>query len=141
MNRSTRSSSLLRRLGLSAALLVLFACFGAGAALADEPKEPPPAEGGESKPSSWSHLAGDWDSEWGRVVIKIDGNKVYGTWPDGQFEGTIDANGVINYSWTQPEGEGGKGTFNVNGDKLVGRWGFGVSSNNAGDWSLWRPKK
>jgi len=134
-----------------AALLGL--ALGTGTALADEPSDEKAEEGDKSDDSGddessedaatpsgdFGSLSGTWESDWGPVKLTVDGSKVSGSWKGGTFKGTIDENGVINYDWEQPDGPGGKGTFNVLKDgRLVGRWGYGVSANNGGDWTLWR---
>ena len=87
-----------------------------------------------------SARGGEFGSEWGPVTISISGNKVTGKWKDGTFEGTIDENGVMTYDWVGPDDTSGKGTFVWDKTRWVGRWGYGASSTNGGDWTLYRAK-
>ncbi|OIP34143.1 MAG: hypothetical protein AUK47_18290 [Deltaproteobacteria bacterium CG2_30_63_29] len=132
------------RLALLLALLVSLFAFDA---FAEEPAATPPAEepAKVEKPAAgsgdYSHLTGTYSSEWGDVTLKFTGSHCEGAWSAGTFSGDVDANGVLKYKWTQPDGTGGYGVFNIEKDgKMLGRWGYGESSSNGGDWTLFPPK-
>ena len=75
----------------------------------------------------------------GNVTLEIQGSHVKGKWKHGTFEGDFNDKGVLFYDWSDEQGNSGKGIFNIDRDgKIIGRWGFGASNNNGGDWTLWR---
>jgi hypothetical protein len=63
------------------------------------------------------------------VVMKVDGEKVTGTWADQPLEGTFKGDALdLSFSFTSAE-NGEKNTLVVSGrldgDTLTGKWGFG----------------
>jgi len=133
-------------------VLVATSLLLGGVALAEDPAEEAPPEAAKEAPKAskdkvsskdYSHLSGTWHSEWGDVVFNIKGAKFTGSWKDGTFTGYIDDNGIMFYDWEQEKGPGGKGTFAINKGKdgkitLLGRFGYGASSGNGGDWTCYK---
>jgi hypothetical protein len=96
-------------------------------------------------------LDGEWESDWGHMVLKHEGGRVSGTFSHGM--GTLDGTVVqdaVQFSWVQPGDEelerreiSGKGWWRVvaGGDRLEGRYGLGNAWDDGGDWNGHRPGK
>jgi hypothetical protein len=84
-------------------------------------------------------FSGSWDTNWGRIEMTQKGSKVMGHYA-GQFSGIIDgtvAGSRLNFTWSQPNGQYGKGYFDISpdGSTITGSWGIEESDSNGGSWS------
>jgi hypothetical protein len=86
-------------------------------------------------------VSGVYDSQYGRVTIAQDGNRITGTYHNSAGPGVIKGrlrNGMVMFRWKQGNNEG-KGMFRVNGRRdpvLAGTWGAYESRTNGGSWTL-----
>src|SRR4029079_17946509 len=87
-------------------------------------------------------FTGVYASEYGDVFLEQIGNRIHGEYPGKQ--GTIDgyiSNGVAVVNWSQPDSSG-RATFTLGANgKVEGTWGNGTSTNNAGEWDLFRKNR
>ena len=78
-------------------------------------------------------LTGTWNSTFGRLEIKQDGNKITGKFSkeenffekiSGTIEGTMNG-GTMEWTWTQSDGASGLGRWTVSPScrSLDGKWG------------------
>jgi len=82
-------------------------------------------------------LSGVYSSNYGRVTLTQQGNRVTGFYPNhnGRIEGVIVGN-QIRFHWQQPDGEG-SGVWYLDGrGALTGSFGNGRSASNGGAWDL-----
>lgn len=89
-------------------------------------------------------FAGDWDSNWGRMSITVNGVKIQASYThdDGRIEATLSPDGrTLTGTWTeaptrQPPRDFGQVTITLSpdGQTLSGKWGFGDTCD-AGDWT------
>jgi hypothetical protein len=89
--------------------------------------------------SAGPSFSGSWDTNWGRIEMTQHGNKVMGHYT-GQFSGIIDGTVTgsrLNFTWSQPNGQYGKGYFDISSDgsTINGSWGVEESDSNGGSWS------
>lgn len=87
-------------------------------------------------------IAGTWDSTYGEVHIKQQGNRVSGHYPccgGGTFDGRI-IEGFVKFHWSEPRGAGqGEGVWRISKTgTLDGTWGQGQSDSDGGEWKLWK---
>jgi len=83
-------------------------------------------------------FTGTWQTNWGPVTLSQTQNNVTGTYTggfSGDVEGKVDGK-RLNFTWTQTNGEWGRGYFELanDGRSFKGRWGGGNSNNNGGSW-------
>jgi len=87
---------------------------------------------------SW---AGEWDSNWGKMVITQNGASVTGTYThdSGRISGTISSN-VFTGTWSEspsysPPSDAGdmELTMSTDGKSFTGKWRYG-SNGSWGDW-------
>jgi hypothetical protein len=83
-------------------------------------------------------FTGTYKMDNGEMKLVQKGNKVTGSYKGkdtGKIEGTV-ANGRLKYRWVQPNGEKGRGYFNLSpdGKSIFGLWGNGESETNGGEW-------
>ncbi len=91
---------------------------------------------GESKRPGFT---GRWNTNWGPMEMTQKGSKVMGHYT-GQFEGIIDgtvSGNRLSFTWSQPNGEHGKGYFILSGDgnSIDGAWGMNDSESDGGSWT------
>jgi len=91
---------------------------------------------------SW---AGDWDSNWGKMVITQNGSTVTGTYThdSGKIAGTVSGN-VMTGTWSEapsynPPGDAGdmELTMAADGKSFTGKWRYG----SEGSWGNWEGGK
>ncbi|MBW1712113.1 MAG: hypothetical protein JRJ59_03060 [Deltaproteobacteria bacterium] len=89
-------------------------------------------------------FAGEWDTNWGYMVLYQSGNRVWGSYThdDGRIEGTVSDN-VFTGTWSEapsysPPDDAGDCVFRLSedGNSFEGDWRYGSSE----DWSYggWR---
>lgn len=83
-------------------------------------------------------FTGTWKTSWGPVTLSQAGNKVSGTYTgsfSGKIEGDVEGN-RLKFKWVQPNGEWGKGYFDMasDGKSFKGKWGGYESDNDGGAW-------
>jgi hypothetical protein len=95
--------------------------------------------------SAWSEesIEGTYDTNFGNLTIKVQGNKLTGSYPHdaGKLEGTIEDNKVVG-RWSEaptykPPHDGGDFEFLFPPDKksFAGRWRYGFGGKEwSGDW-------
>ena len=87
-------------------------------------------------------ISGVYDSQYGRITITQNGNRVTGTYQNASgpamFKGRI-RGGAVHFRWRQGANEG-KGVFYIRGGRrspvLAGTWGAFDSRTNGGNWTL-----
>jgi hypothetical protein len=94
------------------------------------------ATAGESKTATFT---GRWNTNWGPMEMTQKGSQVMGHYT-GQFKGIIDgtvSGNRLDFTWSQPNGEHGKGYFVLSGDgnSIDGMWGTDESDSNGGNWT------
>ncbi len=104
-------------------ILIIFACIIA-------------ASTSESKTADFT---GRWKTNWGPMEMTQKGSEVMGHYT-GQFKGIIDgtASGKrLEFTWSQPNGEHGRGYFilSEDGNSINGMWGMDDSDSNGGNWT------
>ena len=83
---------------------------------------------------------GNWDSTWGRMVIKQEGKHVHGTFTgyrEGGLSGDLDGN-IWKFVWDQrvPRQHGhGYLQMSSDGQHIEGRWGYGADDLEGGRWA------
>lgn len=86
-------------------------------------------------------ISGVYDSQYGRVTIMQQGNRITGTYANNAGPAVIKGRirgDVVMFRWRQGDNEG-KGAFTIRGRRapvLVGTWGTYDSRNNGGRWTL-----
>jgi hypothetical protein len=132
----------------AAAVLVGVVCLAAPSARAEvtaaEPLAPPEAPAlGHCAPDVWS---GNWNSEYGPVVLMVAGRRVVGSYGEnGRVRGTLDATGcVLAGSWDEeptraPPAHAGTLEFRLapDGSFWNGTWAYGGSAHRD-SWNGWR---
>ena len=94
------------------------------------------ASAADAAPRSFT---GFWNTNWGSLQMTQKGSQVMGHYA-GQFKGIIDgtvAGNRLHFTWSQPNGEHGKGYFilSEDGNSLDGAWGMNESESNGGSWT------
>ena len=90
--------------------------------------------------SADSPFAGEWETNWGDLVIESSEEKLTGSY-SGKFTGTIEGSvkddGTFHFVWKQKNAEWGSGVFTLSedGKKLDGTWGGAESETNGGAWT------
>ena len=84
-------------------------------------------------------FTGKWQTAWGPVTLTQSKNIVKGTYTgsfSGVIEGTVKGK-RLSFKWTQPNGEWGRGYFNLSpdGKSFTGRWGGYDSDTAGGEWN------
>lgn len=84
-------------------------------------------------------FTGLWNTNWGPLQMTQKGQQVMGHY-EGQFKGIIDGTVTgnrLSFTWSQPNGEHGKGYFilSEDGNSLDGAWGMNESESNGGSWT------
>ena len=86
-------------------------------------------------------ISGVYDSQYGRITITQQGNRITGTYANNagpaMIKGRIRGD-MVMFRWRQGNNEG-KGQFSIRGRRspvLVGTWGTYDSRNNGGSWTL-----
>jgi len=85
-------------------------------------------------------VSGRYRSNWDDVSLSQDGDRVRGTYVccgGGTIEGRIVEGRTLRYRWKQPGGEG-LGTWTIDGDQLLGTWGWNQDDDDGGRWDLVR---
>jgi len=83
---------------------------------------------------------GTWDSTWGKMILKQEGNHVHGTFT-GYREGAVtgEADGdLFHFIWDQrrPSSHGhGFMQMSPDGTHLEGRWGYLKEDSDGGRWA------
>lgn len=86
-------------------------------------------------------ISGVYDSQYGRVTITQQGNRITGTYENNAGPAMIKGRlrgDMVMFRWRQGDKEG-KGTFAIRGYRspmLVGTWGTYDSRTNGGQWNL-----
>ncbi|MDQ7822414.1 MAG: tetratricopeptide repeat protein [Candidatus Eremiobacteraeota bacterium] len=91
-----------------------------------------------------SNFAGTWDTNWGRMVLKVEGVSVYGnyTHDKGRIKATLSNDGrTLTGYWSEapsyrPSKDAGRVTLTISsdGNSLYGTWGYDKSLDG-GDWT------
>jgi hypothetical protein len=85
-------------------------------------------------------FAGNWDSTWGRLILRQDGRRVSGTFTgyrEGGVSGELDGD-VWRFVWDQlrPRSHGrGYMQMSPDGQHLEGRWGYLKEDADGGRWA------
>ena len=84
-------------------------------------------------------FTGSWDTNWGTMEMTQKGIQVMGHYT-GQFKGIISGSvsgNRLNFTWSQPNGEHGKGYFVISddGNSIAGYWGMNESDSDGGSWT------
>lgn len=86
-------------------------------------------------------FSGDWETNWGPVVMKQEGSKVTGVYTYKGILGVIkgDVNGnTLDFNWAETKGGAGSGlgrfVMNADGGSFSGSWGSSDRSSG-GEWS------
>ncbi len=84
-------------------------------------------------------FTGRWSTNWGPMEMTQKGSQVMGHYT-GQFKGIIDGTVSFNrldFAWSQPNGEHGRGYFVLSddGNSFEGMWGMNDSDSDGGIWS------
>lgn len=86
-------------------------------------------------------ISGVYDSQYGRMTITQQGNRITGTYENNAGPAMIKGrirDGAVYFRWRQGDKEG-KGMFTIRGRRapvLVGTWGTYDSRSNGGRWTL-----
>jgi hypothetical protein len=86
-------------------------------------------------------VTGEYSSNWDDVILEQAGSRLHGKYVccgGGTIEGKISDNGTIRYKWASPSGGGGMGVWTIDGDKLLGTWGWKQDDDDGGRWDLER---
>jgi hypothetical protein len=94
------------------------------------------AVAGSTSPVSFT---GTWKTNWGPMEITQKGSQVMGHYT-GQYKGIIEgtvAGNRLDFTWSQPNGEFGKGYFIISddGSSIRGSWGIKDSNSDGGPWT------
>jgi hypothetical protein len=90
--------------------------------------------------SSGTSFAGTWESTWGKLVLRQEGNRVSGSFTgfrEGGLTGTLDGD-VWHFIWDQrvPHQHGnGFMQLSPDGQHLEGRWGYLKDDIEGGRWA------
>jgi len=84
-------------------------------------------------------FTGTWSTNWGPLEMTQKGSRVMGHYT-GQFKGIIDgvvSGNRLDFTWSQPNGEYGRGYFVMSddGNSLDGMWGMNDSDSDGGTWT------
>ncbi len=87
-----------------------------------------------------SPFVGTWDTDWGPLTIKVDGEKFTGEYKGPKFSGKIEGkveDGKLKVVWKQTNAEWGSAIFKISDDgkQLLGTWGGAESAINGGKWN------
>ena len=86
---------------------------------------------------------GAWDTDWGRMELQQNGNKVNGTYPydQGRIQGTVSGRNLTG-TWSEypsysPPGDAGDMVFIISEDcsSFDGMWRYGTSGGWSGSWT------
>ena len=78
----------------------------------------------------WS---GNWDTDFGKIFLKQNGNLVTGDYRDlGAINGTVEGNTLKGTFYNK--GTKGSFEFTINGNKFIGKWGWGTKLDE-GKWN------
>jgi hypothetical protein len=91
---------------------------------------------------TYHDVEGSYDSRYGRVLLRQDGNRVTGTFESGgggMLKGRIRGN-TLTFRWRSDTGAEGRGVWYLDrrNNVISGTWGTWNSRSNAGDWTLHR---
>jgi hypothetical protein len=91
---------------------------------------------GTARPASFT---GKWNTNWGPMDITQKGSQVMGHYTGqykGIIEGTVSGN-RLDFTWSQPDGQFGKGYFIISSDgsSINGAWGMKDSDSDGGPWT------
>ncbi|MBA3391697.1 MAG: hypothetical protein H0T89_03585 [Deltaproteobacteria bacterium] len=85
------------------------------------------------------NVSGTYDSNWDKVRLTQDGDRVRGTYVccgGGTIDGRIIEGRIIRYRWQQPSASG-LGVWKIEpGGQLSGTWGTASSDQDGGRWDL-----
>ncbi len=89
--------------------------------------------------SNTRSFTGVWNTNWGPMKMTQKGSQVMGHYT-GQFKGIIDgtvSGNRLDFTWSQPNGEHGRGYFIISGDgnSFDGAWGMNDSDSDGGCWT------
>lgn len=84
-------------------------------------------------------FTGTWSTNWGPLEMTQKGSRVMGHYT-GQFKGIIDgtvSGRRLDFTWSQPNGEHGRGYFVMSddGNSIDGMWGMDDSDSDGGTWT------
>jgi hypothetical protein len=88
------------------------------------------------------NVSGEWDTNWGKMTLEQNDNKVTGTyeWDNGKLEGNLEEYTLKGF-WSEPQSydcPNEKGTFELtfysDGKSFIGSWGY-CDVKIAGDWT------
>ena len=99
-----------------------------------------PAKGPMPQGVAWT---GVWDTTFGPLVLKQEGNRVVGVYKYGEagivgaVVGETDGN-YVNFKWAEQEGGAGTGhglfVMAEDGNSFTGAWGTGEDDRGSGSW-------
>jgi hypothetical protein len=98
----------------------------------------PLAFAGAPAQRSQPSITGEYASNYDRVSLVQDGDRVSGTYVccgGGTIEGRIVEKRTVRYRWKQPGSEG-FGVWTIRNGRLDGTWGNGQSDRDGGRWDL-----
>jgi hypothetical protein len=84
-------------------------------------------------------FAGNWDSNWGKIVLRQRGRQVNGRYTgfrNGSLSGTVEGD-LFRFRWTQDEvRQHGRGYLQLTPDgmRMEGRWGYLRDAVQGGRW-------
>jgi hypothetical protein len=89
--------------------------------------------------SSAVSFTGRWNTNWGPMEMTQKAIQVMGHYT-GQFKGIIDGTASgrrLDFTWSQPDGEHGRGHFVLSddGNSFDGTWGMNNSDSDGGNWT------
>ncbi len=96
-----------------------------------------PTQAPSSAPVTGTSFAGTWDTDYGNMVLTVNGDKVTGTYDDheGMINGTVSDNKLTG-TWTQaptraPPDDAGDFVFTLSADgsSFQGLWRYGYSDD------------
>ncbi len=103
------------------------------------PSARPTATPAATAPPAGTSFAGTWDTDFGKMVLTVDGDKATGTYEDndGRINGTV-ADNKLSGTWTEaptrkPPEDAGDFTFTLSADgsSFQGLWRYGHSGDPA----------
>jgi hypothetical protein len=106
--------------------------LGAAACSSSLPKPGPISPPGAS-------FAGRWDSNWGKMTLRQQGNRVngrFGGFRNGSISGKAQGN-LLLFRWTQDDSrQAGRGYLQLlpGAEALEGRWGYHKDRSQGGRW-------
>jgi len=96
---------------------------------------------GDERARVYQDVSGTYDSQYGRVTLIQQGNRITGTYQNDAGPAVLKGrlrDGAVYFRWRQGDKEG-KGMFSIRGRRhpmLVGTWGVYDSRSNGGRWTL-----